>query len=398
MRSVVATNFFRVAWVSLVATALVMCCDASRVVAHGGGGGGGGGGHGGGGGFGGGYGMSGYSGHYSGSSMGMHSFSGSSGIGASAAGRSGYAGHSASGSHPGPHPGPHPWPHPWYGGWGWGWGWGDWWPWYEFAWWPTYYCNCCYGVPYAGDAYLAYADAADNAAPYVAYKPTDDGTMPAPDAEPTPDAEPIPAGTSMGPLVAGPSTSSVEGYGGNDDPFDFHSRARAEFSQGDYRKATYFAAHATVDEPRNPHVHLLYSLGLFALGEYRGAAVESHAVMSLGKLPDWNTVYAFYGNVEPYTNQLRALEKYAHLRPQSPEARFLLGFHYMMIGHANEAKVELLAALKLAPRDRLAAKLLTEAGGKVPPEIAKQLAELPPIELLKPTLPKPPDPQPPPKK
>lgn len=174
--------------------------------------------------------------------------------------------------------------------------------------------------------------------------------MPAPDAEPTPDAEPIPAGTSMGPLVAGPSTSSVEGYGGNDDPFDFHSRARAEFSQGDYRKATYFAAHATVDEPRNPHVHLLYSLGLFALGEYRGAAVESHAVMSLGKLPDWNTVYAFYGNVEPYTNQLRALEKYARLRPQSPEARFLLGFHYMMIGHANEAKVELLAALKLAPR------------------------------------------------
>jgi hypothetical protein len=134
------------------------------------------------------------------------------------------------------------------------------------------------------------------------------------------------------------------------------------------------------------------------LGEYRGAAVESHAVMSLGKLPDWNLLYAFYGSVEPYTTELRTLEQYARSRPNSAEARFLLGFHYMMTGHANEAKGELLAALKLAPRDRLAAKLLTEAGGEVPPEIAKQLAELPPIVPPNPTLPKPPDPQPPPKK
>jgi tetratricopeptide (TPR) repeat protein len=216
------------------------------------------------------------------------------------------------------------------------------------------------------------------------------------------EGEPIPAGEGAGPLMPGPSTASVEGYGGGssggDDPFDFHGRAKTEFSQGDYRKATYFAAHATVDEPRNPKTHLLYSLGLFAMGEYRGAAVESHAVMSLGKLPDWNTVYAFYGNVEPYTSQLRALEKYARGRPKSPEARFLLGFHYLMTGHANEAKDELLAALKLAPRDRLAAKLLTEAGGKIPPEIAKQLAELPPVVPPESALPKPPDPQPPPKK
>jgi hypothetical protein len=105
-----------------------------------------------------------------------------------------------------------------------------------------------------------------------------------------------------------------------------------------------------------------------------------------------------YRHRQAYTNQLRALEKYARGRPKSPEARFLLGFHYMMTGHAEEAKDELLAALKLAPRDRLAAKLLTEAGGKVPPEIAKQLAELPPIVPPESALPKSPDPQPPPKK
>ena len=85
-------------------------------------------------------------------------------------------------------------------------------------------------------------------------------------------------------------------------------------------------------------------------------------------------------------------------RPKSAEARFLLGFHYMMIGHPNEAKVELLAALKLAPRDRLAAQLLKESGGTVPPEIAKQLSALPPPVKPKPALPEPPLPQPPPKK
>ena len=216
-----------------------------------------------------------------------------------------------------------------------GWGWGDWWPWFDLAWWPGYCNNYCYGVPYAGDVYLAYADAAT---PYAAYQTGGRRDDVAADGLLTP------AEQSMGPLVPGPSTSSVDGAATGDDPFDFHGRARAAFAQGDYRNATYLAAHAAVDEPRNPKTHLLYSLGMFALGEYRGAAMESHAVVSLGKTPDWPTLYGFYGNVEPYTAQLRTLEKYVHANPSSPEGRFLLGFHYLMAGHANEAKDELLSA------------------------------------------------------
>jgi tetratricopeptide (TPR) repeat protein len=184
----------------------------------------------------------------------------------------------------------------------------------------------------------------------------------------------------------------VRGSAAGDDPFDFHGRARAAFAEGDYRNATYLAAHAAVDEPRNPRTHLLYSLGMFALGEYRGAAMEAHAVVALGKTPDWAALYGFYGKVEPYAAQLRTLEKYVHSNRSSPEGRFLLGFHYLMAGHADEAKGELLEALKLAPRDRLAAQLLKEAGGTVPPEIAKQLSELPPPVTPKPALPEPPVP------
>jgi hypothetical protein len=275
-----------------------------------------------------------------------------------------------------PRPCPHPYPGPWYGGWGWG----GWWPWFDYT---GYFYNYSW-LPYPRDFYVGYID---TAAPYITYKPTaDEATIAA-------DGTLMPADQSMGPLIPGPSTSSVRRSATNDDVFDFHGRARAVFAQGDYRQATYLAAHATVDEPRNPKTHLLYSLGMFATGEYGGAAMEAHAVIALGKTPDWPAVFQLYGNIEPYTTQLRTLETYVNSHPLSPEGRFLLGFQYMMTGHPHEAKEELLQALKLTPRDRLAAELLKAAGGTVPPEIAKQLSEMPPPGASEPALPKPPVPQ-----
>ena len=64
-----------------------------------------------------------------------------------------------------------------------------------------------------------------------------------------------------------------------------------------------------------------------------------------------------------------------------------------MTGNSDEAKGELLEAVKLAPRDRVAAQLLKEAGGTVPPEIAKPLSESPSPVPPKPVLPEPPRPQ-----
>ena len=112
----------------------------------------------------------------------------------------------------------------------------------------------------------------------------------------------------------------------------------------------------------------------------------------------WST--NFYGDLEPYTKQLRALEKYVGEKPKQPEGRFLLGFLYMIGGHHDAAKGEFLAALRLTPRDRVAAQLLKSQGGEVPAGIAKQLAEMPPLPAAnRPAeLPKPPEPHPPPTK
>ena len=124
--------------------------------------------------------------------------------------------------------------------------------------------------------------------------------------------------------------------------------------------------------------------------EYRGAAMEAHAVAALGPIPDWPTLYGVYGKVEPYTEQLRALEKFTRKKPEAAEGRFLLGFQYLMAGHRDLAKGEFLKALTLTPKDWLAAKLLTKSGGTIPPEIAKQLPPEPAAQKEPPKGPPPP--------
>ena len=175
----------------------------------------------------------------------------------------------------------------------------------------------------------------------------------------------------------------------------FYDQALNAFRQGYYRDATRLALHAAVDEPKNPDVHVLLMLGMFASGEYRGAAIEAHTVALLGKTPDWPKLFAVYGDADTYTKHLRVLEKYVREKPGSPEARFLLAFQYMMEGHKAEAKREFLEALKLAPRDRLTAQLLISQGGTVPEDIAKQLGDLTQKGVgVKTTPPPPPEPAP----
>ena len=155
---------------------------------------------------------------------------------------------------------------------------------------------------------------------------------------------------------------------------EFQSQALDAFRQGEYQQAVRLATHAIVDDPKSADAHLLLSLALFAAGQYRGAAMEAHAVVALGMTPDWAMVADIYNNnVDPYTTQLRALESFVRGNPKTPEGRFLLGFQYMIDGHRDVARDQFLQALQLAPRDHLAAQLLTKQGGTIPADIAKQL-------------------------
>lgn len=144
---------------------------------------------------------------------------------------------------------------------------------------------------------------------------------------------------------------------------NYLSQAIEAFQQGDYNTALRMAGHAEIDDPRNPEAHLIAALAMFATGDYRGAAVQSRILTSLGHNPTWEQIYQYYGNVRPYTRQIRALERYAKTHQSSAEARLLLGFLYLTGGYRDAAKRELQVAQRLLPRDRIAIVLLRRVGG-----------------------------------
>jgi tetratricopeptide (TPR) repeat protein len=220
---------------------------------------------------------------------------------------------------------------PWWGG-GWGWDYPWWSDYASMPWW--YYGN--YGYPtatYYGTDYVS----PEVVTPYAGSTPT-----------------------------ATPS----EG--------DYYAQALEAFREGNYKSALRLAGHAAVDNPRDPNMHLLLSLSMFAEGNYQGAAVEAHAIAAAGTKVDWPAVMGFYNNnVDAYTTQLRALEAYVVKNPSSAAARFLLGFHYLAEGHKAAAQTEFLQALNAFPQDPITADLLTQAGGHVPDSVERQLKETP---------------------
>ncbi len=343
---------------SFIAILLVALCASVSFALGGGGGGGGGGGLGGGGGFGGGRGGGGGGGGY-------HSAGGYAGGGQSAYGGSGMS-HSANyGSYAG-------------GGWnGQGGNWGG-----QGGNWGNYFGGGGYGgygggwglglglglglgfgggypydygysYPYAGDYSYSYA-------------PTDyvnTGAV----VDPAGAAPQLPAATAMAPTASEDQQQEVA------EALQYYSAARAAFLQGDYRNALRLAGHAGVEAPRNPKVHELMSLALFASGNYRAAASEAHGAMALGTIADWKDLYAYYNDVDKYTTQFRALEKASTDNPKSASDHFLLGYHYMMTGARDNAKTEFADAVKLTPKDKLASHYLKELQSNeplTPPQMA----------------------------
>jgi hypothetical protein len=147
--------------------------------------------------------------------------------------------------------------------------------------------------------------------------------------------------------------------------------ARSAFSQGDYAGALALCENAIAKLPNDVVLHEFRGLTLFALQRYKEAAGTMYAVLSVGPGWDWTTLSGFYPDVDVYTEQLRALERYVNANPNSAEARFLLAYQYMTCGQTEAAADQLKAAVQLNPKDRLSAQLLSAITNTAP---AEQLA------------------------
>jgi hypothetical protein len=134
--------------------------------------------------------------------------------------------------------------------------------------------------------------------------------------------------------------------------------ARDSFKAGDYARALALSDQALVQLPNDSVLHEFRALCLFALKRYSEAAAVDYTVLSAGPGWDWTTLVGLYPSVDPYTDQLRALEGYVREHQNDPAAQFLLGYHYMVQGSTDAAAVRFKAVAQLQPQDQLSARFV----------------------------------------
>ena len=150
----------------------------------------------------------------------------------------------------------------------------------------------------------------------------------------------------------------------------FAEKGENDFRARDYKAAVYDWKHAALDDPTNGVLVMMLSQAFFATGQFNEAAGAVQHGMQLLPKQEWGVVVKnykeLYGNVQDFTDQLRALEKAVKEKPNDPALRFLAGFQYAYLGYPKEAVDQLDKGLKLAPRDEMAKKLRDEMAAKLP--------------------------------
>lgn len=158
-------------------------------------------------------------------------------------------------------------------------------------------------------------------------------------------------------------------------------QGEADFRAGKYKEAVRAFRHALVDDPTNGAYVMLLGQALFASGQYDEAAGATQQATTMLPPDKWGTVIAnykeLYGNIQNYTDQLRAIEKARDERPDDPAIRFLLGWHYGYLGYPKRAVRELNKTLELAPKDEVAKKVRDAIAEKLP---KSDLPAAPPAE------------------
>jgi hypothetical protein len=135
------------------------------------------------------------------------------------------------------------------------------------------------------------------------------------------------------------------------------AESQAAFKQRDYLKALDFANKAVGEAPGDGALHEYRALVLFALGKYSEAAGVLNPVLAGGPGWDWTTMIGLYDSQETYMNQFKGLQAYSASKPEAADARFLLGYHYMVCGYLAEANAEFAEAARLQPADTVSAQL-----------------------------------------
>jgi len=143
-------------------------------------------------------------------------------------------------------------------------------------------------------------------------------------------------------------------------------RSRESFMQGDYLAASKSIDEALAYTPGDVTLHEFRALVFFALGKYSDAAGVLNSALASGPGWSWDTMIGFYNGSETYNEQLRKLEAYVKGAPDKADARFLLGYHYMVCGHMEKSNEQFAKACELQPADTISRQLRDLTKSSIP--------------------------------
>lgn len=142
--------------------------------------------------------------------------------------------------------------------------------------------------------------------------------------------------------------------------------SRAAFRKGDYLAASKSVDEAIAHTPGDVTLHEYRALVFFALGKYSDAAGVLNPVLASGPGWGWDTMVGFYTSSGTYSDQLGKLEAYTKSAPEKADALFLLGYHYMVCGHMEQANAEFSKAVELQPADNISRQLRDLTAASIP--------------------------------
>lgn len=114
-------------------------------------------------------------------------------------------------------------------------------------------------------------------------------------------------------------------------------------------------------EMRRGEIQQFLSLVTFSLGRYDDAFEAAHTALHSVRPWDWKMLSGHYAKSDVYVAQLRELERSIRVKPTATK-RFLIGYHYWMMGHHASARTQL-------------TKAAAASDDKLIPELLKQLNE-----------------------
>jgi tetratricopeptide (TPR) repeat protein len=177
-------------------------------------------------------------------------------------------------------------------------------------------------------------------------------------------ADQVPATPGLvDPSAAAPAAQPPEEATTSEDPkikeaTGLYDQARESFKRSDYGAAKKMVDKAIGVLPQDRALHEFRALVLFAERDYSNAAAALYAVLAAGPGWNWDTIKSFYPDTDTYTRQLRALEADARDKPKLVEDRFVLAYHYFVLGQTDAAVKELEVVTRLQPEDKLSAQML----------------------------------------